>query len=166
MAAVATVPPFESFYVEHRGVVLGFLRRRLGAQAAEDAFQETFLRARRYGGPPRGAPVTLAWLYTIANHCCFDLLRKHGRERPADPEATAGLSGPAGGDVERDLILRKMVGRIDARTREIGLLHHLGGLTQEEVASRLGTSRKTVGRKLALFEALLRGLWQGESDVR
>ena len=47
MEAVAAVPPFELFYVEHRDVVLGFLRRRLGAHAAEDAFQETFLRALR-----------------------------------------------------------------------------------------------------------------------
>ena len=47
MEAVATIPPFERFYVEHRDVVLGFLRKRMGGQAAEDAFQETFLRALR-----------------------------------------------------------------------------------------------------------------------
>src|SRR3954466_169124 len=47
MDAVATIPPFESFYVEHRDAVFGFLARRLGRPAAEDAFQETFLRALR-----------------------------------------------------------------------------------------------------------------------
>ena len=37
--ALLSVPPFESFYEEHRNAVLGELRRLLGAQAAEDAYQ-------------------------------------------------------------------------------------------------------------------------------
>ena len=41
------VPPFETFYETHRIEVLRFLGRRLGRQQAEDAFQETFLRALR-----------------------------------------------------------------------------------------------------------------------
>ena len=40
------IPPFERFYLEHRDEVLGYLRRLLG-QRAEDAWQETFLRALR-----------------------------------------------------------------------------------------------------------------------
>ena len=47
MEVVAEIPPFERFYLEHRGVVLAFLRRRVDRAAAEDAFQETFLRALR-----------------------------------------------------------------------------------------------------------------------
>ena len=45
MEAVA-IPPFERFYGEHCDEVLGYLRRLLG-QRAEDAWQETFLRALR-----------------------------------------------------------------------------------------------------------------------
>src|SRR5262245_51051049 len=45
MNAVA-IPPFERFYVQHRDEVLGYLRRLLGPRA-EDAWQETFLRALR-----------------------------------------------------------------------------------------------------------------------
>jgi len=45
MDAVA-IPPFERFYREHCDEVLGYLRRLLG-QRAEDAWQETFLRALR-----------------------------------------------------------------------------------------------------------------------
>jgi len=39
------LPPFERFYADHRDVVLGHLLRKLGRNGAEDAFQETFLRA-------------------------------------------------------------------------------------------------------------------------
>ena len=45
--APVSVPPFESFYEEHRDAVLRELRRLLGREAAEDAYQETFLRALR-----------------------------------------------------------------------------------------------------------------------
>ena len=44
--ATEPVPPFERFYLAHRDEVLGYLRRLLG-QRAEDAWQETFLRALR-----------------------------------------------------------------------------------------------------------------------
>ena len=41
------VPPFETFYETHKAEVFRFLRGRLGPDRAEDAFQETFLRALR-----------------------------------------------------------------------------------------------------------------------
>ena len=49
MAAVAKppVPPFERFYAERRDEVFRYLRRLLGQDGADDAFQETFLRALR-----------------------------------------------------------------------------------------------------------------------
>ena len=76
MEAVAAVPPFESFYVEHRDVVLRFLRRRLGGQAAEDAFQETFLRAlRAYDRLEHGEHLR-AWVLTIAARLVIDTGRR------------------------------------------------------------------------------------------
>ena len=76
MEATVAVPPFESFYVENRDVVLGFLRRRLGRQAAEDAFQETFLRAlRAYGRLDHGEHLR-AWVLTIAQNVALDTLRR------------------------------------------------------------------------------------------
>lgn len=71
MEAVA-VPPFESFYVEHRDAVFGFLVRRLGRNAAEDAFQETFLRALRGWHTLRHARHLRAWILTIAARVAID----------------------------------------------------------------------------------------------
>src|SRR6266511_2586974 len=72
MEAVTTIPPFEHFYTEHREAVFGFLARRLGRAAAEDAFQETFLRALRayerleHGLPPaERAAVVLRYGYDL-----------------------------------------------------------------------------------------------------
>lgn len=83
MKAVTEIPPFELFYLEQRDVVLGFLRRRLGREAAEDAYQETFLRALR--GYPRleHGEHLRAWVLTIAARLVIDSGR---RSRPAPTE--------------------------------------------------------------------------------
>jgi RNA polymerase sigma factor (sigma-70 family) len=75
MEAVA-VPPFERFYVEHRDAVFGLLVRRLGRNAAEDAFQETFLRALRGWHTLRHARHLRAWILTIAARVAIDEAKK------------------------------------------------------------------------------------------
>ena len=72
----AVIPPFERFYEEHRDEVLRVLRRRLGATAAEDAFQETFLRAlRAYPRLEHGEHLR-AWVLTIAGRIAIDTVRR------------------------------------------------------------------------------------------
>jgi RNA polymerase sigma factor (sigma-70 family) len=95
MAAVtASIPPFERFYLEHRDEVLRFLRRRLGAAAAEDAFQETFLRALHAYGRLKHGEHLRAWVLTIAGRIVIDTAR---RERPRSelPELVAEDGRPA-----------------------------------------------------------------------
>jgi RNA polymerase sigma factor (sigma-70 family) len=70
------VPAFETFYEEHRGEVLGFLRKRLGRDRADDAFQETFLRAlRAYPRLEHGLHLR-AWVLTIASRIVIDDTRR------------------------------------------------------------------------------------------
>ena len=76
--APTPVPPFELFYVTHAPEVLRLLRRRLGAQAAEDAFQETFLRALRAYPALRHGEHLRAWGLTIASRVAIDVLRRPG----------------------------------------------------------------------------------------
>jgi RNA polymerase sigma-70 factor (ECF subfamily) len=75
-----SIPPFELFYREHRDPVLRLLRRRLGTSGAEDAFQETFLRALAAYGRLRDGEHLRAWILTIANNVAIDTLR---RTRPS-----------------------------------------------------------------------------------
>jgi RNA polymerase sigma factor (sigma-70 family) len=73
------VPPFETFYETHRDEVLGFLRKRVGRERAEDLFQDTFLRALRAYGRLEHGDHLRAWVLTIAAHLIVDGAR---RERP------------------------------------------------------------------------------------
>ena len=66
MMQPVAIPPFERFYEEHRSEVLPSPARKLGAERAEDAFQETFLRAlQAYRRLEHGEHLR-AWILTIA----------------------------------------------------------------------------------------------------
>ncbi|HLW96901.1 MAG TPA: RNA polymerase sigma factor, partial [Solirubrobacteraceae bacterium] len=70
------LPPFQSLLDNHSEDVWRTLRAMVGAQAAEDCFQETFLSALRayprlaVGSNPR------AWLLTITHNKAIDHLRR------------------------------------------------------------------------------------------
>src|ERR1700682_1833853 len=88
MEAVA-IPPFERFYLEYRDEVLCYLRRPVG-QRAEDAWQETFLRAlRAYDRLEHGRHLR-AWAFTIATRVAMDELRQTGRVAELVAELPAG----------------------------------------------------------------------------
>ena len=77
------VPPFEHFYEQHRDEIFGFLRKRLDAGRAEDAFQETFLRALRAYPRLEHCDHLRAWVYTIAARLVID---EHRRTPPVPAE--------------------------------------------------------------------------------
>src|SRR5688500_20124400 len=79
----------------HRPALLGYCYRMLGSAAdADDAVQETMVRAwRNLDGFEGRAPLE-AWLYRIATNVCLNLLR--GRRRRALPmDVTAPSSAAA-----------------------------------------------------------------------
>ena len=82
------IPPFERFYLEHRDEVLGYLRRLLGGRA-EDAWQETFLRALRAYGSLRHGRHLRAWVFTIAANVALDELRANSRDGHPEPQEPA-----------------------------------------------------------------------------
>jgi RNA polymerase sigma-70 factor, ECF subfamily len=82
----------------HRSELTGYCYRMLGSPfEAEDAVQETFLRAWRALDRFEGRAALRSWLYRIATNVCFDMLS--ARERRARPMDL----GPAREPVESNL---------------------------------------------------------------
>jgi RNA polymerase sigma factor (sigma-70 family) len=137
MGSVTTtepIPPFEGFYLLHRDEVLGYLRRLLG-QRAEDAWQETFLRAlRAYDRLEHGKHLR-AWVFTIATNVAMDDLRAR------KPEALQPGDEPPV-ELRRDAFreLEHLTGDLPPTERAAVVLHYGYDLPYAHVADALGSS--------------------------
>ena len=89
-----TVPRGDLDLEAYRRELTGYCYRMLGSGFdAEDAVQETMLRAWRAAGDFEGRSSVRSWLYRIATNACLDLLRAD--KRRADP---MDLSAPWSAD--------------------------------------------------------------------
>ena len=134
MEVVAEIPPFERFYLEHRDVVLAFLRRRVDRTAAEDAFQETFLRAlRAYPRLEHGEHLR-AWVLTIAARLVVD---RNRRERPSShdvPELPVEDGRPAYAQLEH------LADALPPTERAAVVLRYGYDLAYDDIATALGST--------------------------
>jgi RNA polymerase sigma-70 factor (ECF subfamily) len=136
-----TLPPFERFYDEHREEIYAFLVRRLGRDRAEDAFQETFLRALRAYSKLQHAEHLRAWAYTIASRIAID---EHRRPRAdADlPELTSLDGRPAFAQLEH------LADELPPTERAAVVLRYGYDLDYAEIGLALG-SNATAARQAA-----------------
>jgi len=103
MTSVAARPPLQAEVDEHRGELLGYCYRMLGsAFDAEDAVQDTMVRAWKSLDRFEGRSSLRSWLYRIATNVCLDTLSSSQRRiRPMD------LSSSAWEPVEASLSARR-----------------------------------------------------------
>ncbi len=74
MAASASAPEFQQLLEAQRVPLTGYCYRMLGSSfEAEDAVQETFVRAWRGYERFEGRSTLRSWLYRIATNVCFDM---------------------------------------------------------------------------------------------
>jgi RNA polymerase sigma factor (sigma-70 family) len=151
MEAVAEIPPFERFYVEHRDVVLGFLRRRLGAQRAEDAFQETFLRAlRAYDRLEHGEHLR-AWVLTIAARLVIDTGRRAKPAADELPEIAVEDGRPAYAQIEH------LADALPPTERAAVVLRYAYDLAYDDIAVALGSTPEAARQAASSGVRRLRG---------
>jgi len=117
-------------------------RRVHDRQLAEDAVQETFLRAYRVDSDAteiRGP----GWLFAVARNCCQELLRKELRHAGDARRWAAMRPSPQAGGPAHDR-LEQAVERLDDDERALVYLKHVEGRRCAEIAETLGQPIGTV----------------------
>ena len=128
---------------------------------AEDAVQETFVKAFRGWTQFRGQSSEKTWLTKIAVNTCTDLQRgawfRH-TDRRVTPEMLPEASVPF---EEKDSMLTLAVMQLPIRLREVILLHYYQGLNVNETAEVLGISQPSVSNRLKRGRERLREALEG-----
>ncbi len=183
----ASAPPaLELALEQHRRELVGYCYRMLGsAFEAEDAVQDTFMRAWRGFERFEGRSAVKSWLYSIATNVCLDMLKgRERRARPMDFGPAGTADGPLGemlsevtwlepipdgqvlsddGDPAELALARETLRlafvaalqHLPARQRAVLILREVLRWQASEVAELLGTSVASVNSALQRARATL-----------
>src|SRR5579872_3028244 len=145
--------------------LLGHAMRRLNdSRAAEDAVQETLLRA--YRGLPvfNGDYRLQAWLHRILTNVCYDEGARRRREAEAN-ERYFAMPVPAGASVEEEaeyqqarLEVERGIAQLPDSYREALVLRDIYELEYADVASRTGITEQNARARVHRARAALRRL--------
>jgi RNA polymerase sigma-70 factor, ECF subfamily len=143
-------------------VILGRLcMALLGSQAdADEAVQETMLRAHRGMGTYRAEGSIKAWLCGIARHVCAHTLetRRRGREL-LEVVPTEGEARDAFAARRRARVLRDALEKLKPSEREALVLRYIADLSHREIAVACGldeaAARKRISRALERLRTVM-----------
>jgi RNA polymerase sigma-70 factor (ECF subfamily) len=173
---------------QHRRELTGYCRRVLGSSfEAEDAVQETLMRAWRNFDRFEGRATLRSWLYRIATNVCSDMMRRpQRRARPLDlalltqddaplGAARAACGGaavaaddPADVAASREMLVLALtvLQRLPSRQRAVLILREVLRWRAEEVAELLGTTVASVNSALQRARCALAAADVGTVDAR
>jgi len=134
-------------------------------EQAQDAVQETFLKAYTTMEAFRGECGEKTWLMRIAINTCRDYRRSgwfryHDRRVSLD---SLPLSAQAAGEEQAELMLSIM--NLPQPFKEVILLHYYQRMTTREIAQALHVSQTTVASRLNRARAKLRALLEGGNPL-
>ena len=147
---------FEQLYDRYANILyataMKFLKEDADAQdVVQDVFIQIWDKAKLYD-PAKGKPLT--WALTLTRNRSIDRIRAIQRrtrlrddfEKETVADESAGIREALSGvdASEKSQILRDAVGRLSPEQRKVIELAFFGGLTQSEVADRLGEPLGTV----------------------
>lgn len=155
---------FELLADEYRDALRALALRMLrNADDANDAVQETLVKAYRgIGAFQAGRPV-LPWLSRICSNCCVDVLRRR-RCHPTEPvdrhefslvDSSPDVSHVVHGRLIDDAV-RRAVERLPERYRSIVEMRHFRHMEVGEIAMQLNKPEGTIKSWLFRARALLR----------
>jgi RNA polymerase sigma factor (sigma-70 family) len=150
---------FQALVQAHAGMVHATAQRvTQDAALAQDVAQETFLALARSGGT--AIRCVGAWLHRVAFQKALNAARGAARRQRNETAAAPYLHGTSAEVTWAHLepLLDEALEKLSEPSRELIVQHFLEGLSQQEMARRLGVNQATVSRKVSQAVDQLRAL--------
>ncbi|MFN7918837.1 MAG: sigma-70 family RNA polymerase sigma factor [Bryobacteraceae bacterium] len=150
---------FEEFLRTFERPMLRLCYRLLGNMAdAQDAAQETFLKAFRNFGAFDRSRAPSPWIYQIAVNTCRDRMRRRCGWSELSDGLASGASSPEfdAQRAEQRRMVMEGLGELGEKERMALVLRDLEGLETAEVARILGSSEETVRSQVSTARGKLR----------
>ena len=128
---------------------------------AEDAVQETFLKAYRRMETFRGESSEKTWLISIAVNVCRDMRRSAWFRYMAQTVEISALQIPAEAISDTKIALMQEIMRLPRREMEAILLYYYADLAIGETARILGISEPAVSKRLTKARHMLKDALKG-----
>ena len=174
MASNVVLLAFEILYKEYYVRVFGLCRRLLNSSAlAEDATQESFMRAYRKFDSYNSEQPFWQWIASIANNYCIDQLRHRTRTQKlfGDEQVELELLESSDSPVLTVLIdgedmgtLTTAVAQLPDKYRVPLVLAYFNESSYDQIATNLSISRNHVGVLLARAKQQLRAYLASDGE--
>jgi RNA polymerase sigma-70 factor (ECF subfamily) len=154
----------EALFAPYERPLLALCRGILGhAEDAEDAVQETYLRALRALPRFRGDAAVRTWLFRIAVNLCLNWKRDRRATEPWDEEHLPSEAPAPDTMALHRLQVTEALDRLPRRHRVIFLLKVLEGWSVAEIGTMLGWNRIRVQNELSKARRAL-AEWRRSSE--
>ncbi len=157
-AAAGDVRAFERVYRRHVARIHSTAVRMLGAEEADDATQDVFVRAWQRLGQFRGDSAFGTWLFRLAVNVMLsrrEVVAIRHRRHVDDSELVESLSS-ADASPELGVDFQAAIERLPPGMRQIFVLHDIEGYKHDEIASMLGIAQGTSKSQLHRVRMILR----------
>jgi RNA polymerase sigma factor (sigma-70 family) len=156
---------FRHLVRRYQAVLLAHLAGKLGRRdRAEEAAQETLVRAYFKMGSLKDPAKFFAWLLAIADRVASEQRRKEQVRRQHESIRAFSEESPAP-ELSQDYNLEAAVAGLPEPYQQVVLLRYYGGLSCTQIAERLGTPLGTVTKTLSRAYALLREALQHRQET-
>ena len=157
-AAAGDVRAFERVYRRHVARIHSTAVRMLGAEEADDATQDVFVRAWQRLGQFRGDSAFGTWLFRLGVNVMLsrrEVVATRQRRHVDDAELIETLSA-RDASPELGLDFEAAMQRLPPGMRQIFVLHDIEGYKHDEIAAMLGIAQGTSKSQLHRVRMVLR----------
>lgn len=127
-------------------------------ESAWEAVQDVFVNVMKAGGGFRNESSVWTWLYRITTNHCLNIIRRQKSWQDIEGALAHDLLDSQEKVPMHDAFFVKLLETSGEKVQKVALAYYVEGMTHEEIASALGLSRKTVGKRIGKFEDKARKL--------